>query len=114
MCRFFVVVLFGSERMVLCEVWVLSVLIGIDVFYLICYVVCEDVEIVGVFFYIMEKVVGWLGKVVDCKVVYQFFFDSMLFEYWILFVVVDVLVVLVNVDYQVVGLQDFGKLENYL
>ncbi|MGB3622166.1 MAG: phosphotransferase family protein [Ketobacter sp.] len=104
----------GSERTVLREARVLSALTGTDVPHPICYAVCEDAEIVGAPFYIMEKVAGWSGKVVDRKVVHQPPFDSMPFEYRIPFAVVDALVALANVDYQAVGLQDFGKPENYL
>ena len=104
----------GSEKTVLREARVLAALAGTNVPHPKCYGSCEDPDVVGSPFYIMEKVTGWAGKVVNQKVQHQAPFDQMPYEYRIPFAVVDALVALANVDYQAVGLEGFGKPDNYL
>ncbi|TGD73300.1 phosphotransferase family protein [Mangrovimicrobium sediminis] len=104
----------GSERTVLREARVLTALAGTDVPHPHCYASCDDDSVVGAPFYIMEKVEGWSGQVIDQKVVHPAPFDRMPYEYRIPFAVVDALVALANVDYLAVGLEGFGKPDNYL
>lgn len=104
----------GSEKTVLREAQVLSALSGTNVPHPTCYVSCDDVGVVGAPFYIMEKVPGWSGKVEERKVHHKAPFDLMPYEYRIPFAVVDALVALANVNYQAVGLEGFGKPDNYL
>ncbi|HVL00804.1 MAG TPA: phosphotransferase family protein [Dongiaceae bacterium] len=104
----------GSEKTVLREARVLTALAGTNVPHPKCYGSCEDPEVVGSPFYIMEKVAGWSGKVIEQKVHHQAPFDQMPYEYRIPFAVVDALVALANVDYLAVGLDGFGKPDHYL
>jgi len=104
----------GSERTVLREARVLTALAGTDVPHPECYASCEDAEVVGAPFYVMQKVEGWSGQVIDRKVHHRAPFDRMPYEYRIPYAVVDALVALANVDYKAVGLEDFGKPDNYL
>lgn len=104
----------GSERTVLREARVLSALAGTDVPHPRCHGSCADADVVGAPFYIMEKVAGWSGQVVDRKVQHRAPFDRMPYEYRIPYAVVDALVALANVDHEAVGLGDFGKPGNYL
>lgn len=104
----------GSERTVLREARVLSALNGTDVPHPHCYLACEDEAVAGAPFYLMEKVEGWSGQVIDQKVVHPPPFDKMPYEYRIPFTIVDALTALANVDYKAVGLEGFGKPDNYL
>lgn len=104
----------GSERTVLREARVLSALAGTDVPHPRCYASCADAELIGAPFYVMEKVDGWSGQVVDRKIQHRAPFDRMPYEYRIPFAVVDALVALANVDHEAVGLADFGKPGHYL
>lgn len=104
----------GSEKTVLREARVLSALDGTNVPHPRCYGSCEDVGVIGAPFYVMERVKGWSGKVVDQKVQHQPPFDRMPYEYGLPFAVMDALVALANVDYKAVGLEGFGRPDNYL
>ena len=104
----------GSEKGVLREARVLSALDKTDVPHPRCYGSCEDPGVIGAPFYVMQKVPGWSGKVVNQKMIHQAPFDRMPYEYGIPFAVVDALVKLANVDYKAVGLEGFGKPDNYL
>jgi aminoglycoside phosphotransferase (APT) family kinase protein len=104
----------GSERTVLREARVLAALDGTLVPHPRCFGACEDESVIGAPFYVMERVSGWSGTVIDRKVHHQPPFDRMPFEYGIPFAVADALVALANVDYRVVGLEDFGKPNGFL
>ncbi|CAN7468782.1 phosphotransferase family protein [Phenylobacterium sp. LjRoot219] len=104
----------GSERTVLREARVLAALDGTPAPHPRCYGVCDDDAVIGAPFYVMERVSGWSGKVVDRKVQHQAPFDRMPFEYGIPFAITDALVALANVDYRAVGLGDFGKPDGFL
>lgn len=104
----------GSERTVLREARVLSALDGTDVPHPACHGSCDDDAVIGAPFYVMDKVEGWAAQIVDKKTVHKAPFDAMPYEYRIPYAVMDALVALANVDYQAVGLGDFGKPERYL
>jgi len=104
----------GSEKTVLREARVLSALSGTPVPHPKCYASCADPEVIGAPFYIMELVPGWAAQLRDEKIHYSPPFDRMPYEYGIPFAVVDGLVRLANVDYKAVGLEGFGKPDNFL
>lgn len=104
----------GSERTVLREARVLSALDKTNVPHPRCYGSCDDASVIGAPFYVMERVEGWSGKVIDQKAHHQPPFDGMPYEYGIPFAVMDALIALGNVDYRAVGLDDFGKPDNFL
>jgi aminoglycoside phosphotransferase (APT) family kinase protein len=104
----------GAERTVLREARVLAALDGTPAPHPRCYGACEDESVIGAPFYVMERVGGWSGKVIDRRVHHQPPFDRMPYEYGIPFAIADALVALANVDYQAVGLEGFGKPDRFL
>jgi aminoglycoside phosphotransferase (APT) family kinase protein len=62
----------------------------------------------------MEKVKGWAPNLRDGKIHNQPPFDRMPYVYGLPFAIVDGLIALANVDYRAIGLEDFGKPENFL
>jgi aminoglycoside phosphotransferase (APT) family kinase protein len=104
----------GAEKTMLREAQVLSALDKTNVPHPRCYGSCDDVEVIGACFYVMEQVDGWSGKVVGDKVQHLPPFDKMPYEYGIPFAVVDALVALGNVDHKAVGLENYGKPGNFL
>lgn len=104
----------GSEKTVLREARVLAALRGTRVPHPECYGSCADPAVIGAPFYVMELVQGWAGELRDEKIHNRPPFDKMPYEYGIPFAVVDGLVALANVDYKAIGLDGFGKPDNYL
>jgi aminoglycoside phosphotransferase (APT) family kinase protein len=104
----------GSERTVLREARVLTALNGTPVPHPVCYGACADPGVIGAPFYVMELVEGWPGELRDGKILYRPPFDRPPYGYRIPFAVADALVALANVDYKAVGLEDFGKPDNFL
>lgn len=104
----------GSERTVLREAKLLSALKGTSVPHPKCFVSCDNADVIGAPFYIMEKVKGWSGRIIDQKAHNAPPFDRAPFDYRVPFAIVDGLVELANVDYESVGLSDFGTPENFL
>jgi len=104
----------GAEKGVLREARVLTALNGTDVPHPICYGVCDDPEIIGGRFYVMEMVDGWAPNLRDEKIHNEPPFDRLPYEYGIPFAIVDGLIALANVDYKAVGLEDYGKPGKFL
>ncbi|HEX7750898.1 MAG TPA: phosphotransferase family protein [Novosphingobium sp.] len=104
----------GAEKGVLREARVLTALGGTDVPHPRCYAACEDPAVVGAPFYVMEMVQGWAPNLRDEVIWNQPPFDRMPYKYGIPFAIVDGLIALANVDYEAVGLGDFGKPGNFL
>lgn len=104
----------GSERTVLREARVLTALNGTAVPRPQCYGSCADAEVIGVPFYVMELVPGWVPQLRDGKVYNEPPFDQMPSEYGIPYAMVDGLIALSKVDYKELGLADFGKPDNFL
>jgi aminoglycoside phosphotransferase (APT) family kinase protein len=104
----------GAEKGVLREARVLTALKGTDVPHPTCYGVCDDPEVIGARFYVMEMVDGWAPNLRDEKIHNEPPFDKLPFEYGIPFAIVDGLIALANVDYKAVGLEDYGKPGNFL
>ena len=104
----------GAERTVLREARVLSALDGTNVPHPKTYGACEDASVIGAPFYVMELVEGWAAQIVDGVTTYPAPFDSAPCGYRVPYAVVDALVALANVDYKAIGLEGFGKPDNYL
>lgn len=104
----------NSEKSVLREARVLAALSGTSVPHPHCYGRCEDVSIIGAPFYVMELVDGWAADLRDGVISHRAPFNTSPYEYGIAYAMVDGLVALANIDYVAVGLEGFGKPENYL
>jgi aminoglycoside phosphotransferase (APT) family kinase protein len=104
----------GAERGVLREARILTALVGTDVPHPVCYGACDDASVIGAPFYVMEKVQGWAPNLRDEKIHNQPPFDKMPYVYGIPFAIVDGLIALANVDYQAIGLGDYGKAGRFL
>lgn len=104
----------GSEKTVLREARVLTALRGTAVPRPHCYAACADPEVIGVPFYVMERVEGWAAELRDGRIYHRAPFDQAPDEAGIAFAMVDGLIELAKVDYQAVGLEGFGKPDNYL
>ena len=104
----------GAEKGVLREARVLTALNQTDVPHPHCHGVCDDVEVIGARFYVMEMVEGWAPNLRDGKIHNQPPFDRMPYEYGLPFAIVDGLIALANVDYKAIGLADFGKPGGFL
>lgn len=104
----------GSEKTVLREARVLTALNGTPVPHPHCFGSCDDAEVIGAPFYVMERVQGWAAELRDGHIYHRAPFDGPPGEYGIGYAMVDGLIALANVDYQALGLEGFGKPENYL
>jgi aminoglycoside phosphotransferase (APT) family kinase protein len=104
----------GAEKGVLREARVLTALNDTEVPTPVCYGACEDTSVIGGCFYVMEMVDGWAPNLRDEKIHNEPPFDRMPYEYGIAYAIVGGLTLLANVDYQAVGLEDFGKPGNFL
>lgn len=104
----------GAERGVMREARVLTALNQTDVPHPICHGTCEDPEVIGMPFYVMEKVNGWAGNLRGEQIINEPPFDRMPYEYGLAYAIVGGLVQLANVDYKTIGLETFGKPVNFL
>ena len=104
----------GSEKTVLREARVLTALNGTPVPHPVCHGSCADPGVIGAPFYVMEKIDGWAAEIHDEHIYHKAPFDQAPYEYGVPFAMVDGLIALANVDYQAVGLEGFGKPDNYL
>ncbi|AYJ85418.1 phosphotransferase family protein (plasmid) [Sphingomonas paeninsulae] len=104
----------GSEKTVMREARVLTALNGTPVPHPVCRGSCSDTEVIGAPFYVMDMVEGWAATIIDEHIYHKAPFDKPPFEYGIAYAMVDGLVALANVDYKAVGLEGFGKPDNYL
>ena len=104
----------GSEKSVLREAHVLTALNGTDVPHPICHGSCEDPQVIGAPFYVMELVEGWPADLTDGKIHDRPPFDEPPHAREVPFAMVDGLIALANVDYKAVGLEDFGRPDNFL
>jgi len=104
----------GAEKGVLREARVLTALNQTDVPHPHCYGSCEDPEVIGRPFYVMQMVDGWAPNLRDEKIHNEPPFDKLPYVYRLPFAIVDGLVALANVDCEAVGLGDFGKPGKFL
>jgi len=104
----------GAEKGVLREARVLTALNQTEVPHPHCYGFCEDPDVIGRPFYVMQKVDGWAPNLRDEKIYNEPPFDKLPYVYGIPFAIVDGLVALANVDHEAIGLGDFGKPGKFL
>jgi aminoglycoside phosphotransferase (APT) family kinase protein len=104
----------GAEKGVLREARILTALNQTDVPHPICYGSEADTSVVGSPFYVMEMVDGWAPNLRDEKIYNESPFDDMPYAYGVPFAIVDGLIKLANVDYKAIGLEDYGKPDNFL
>jgi aminoglycoside phosphotransferase (APT) family kinase protein len=104
----------GSERTVLREARVLTALNGTAVPHPHCHGSYDDPALIGAPFYVMERVEGWAAELRDERIFHRSPFDKAPDEAAIAYAMVDGLVALANVDYQAIGLEGFGKPDNFL
>ncbi|MEJ6009876.1 phosphotransferase family protein [Novosphingobium aquae] len=104
----------GAEKGVLREARILTALGQTDVPHPRCYGSCDDPEVIGGRFYVMEMVKGWAPNLRDEKIFNEPPFDRMPYIYGIPFAIVDGLIKLANVDHEAIGLGDYGKPGKFL
>lgn len=104
----------GSEKSVLREARVLTALNGTAVPHPMCHGSCADTAVIGAPFYVMELVEGWPAALTDGKIDDRPPFDKPPHAREVPFAMVDGLITLANVDYKAVGLEDFGRPDNFL
>ena len=104
----------GSDKGVLREARVLTALNGTPVPHPHCFASCADPDVIGAPFYVMGRVEGWAAELRDERIYHRAPFDRAPSEYGIAYAMVDGLVALANVDYRAVGLEGFGKPDNFL
>lgn len=104
----------GAEKGVLREARILSALTGTNVPHPHCFGVCDDISILGAPFFVMEMVDGWAPNLRDEKIHNQSPFDKPPYIYGLPFAIVDGLITLANLDYQAIGLEGFGRPDNFL
>jgi aminoglycoside phosphotransferase (APT) family kinase protein len=104
----------GSAKTVLREARVLTALNGTDVPHPHCHAACADPEVIGAPFCVMERVAGWAAELRDGRIYHRAPFDQAPDEAGIAYAMVDGLIELARIDHRSVGLEDFGKPDNYL
>jgi aminoglycoside phosphotransferase (APT) family kinase protein len=104
----------GAEKGVLREARVLTALRDTEVPTPYYFGSCADPEVIGSPFYVMEKVDGWAPNLRGERIYNEPPFDRMPYEYGIAYAIVGGLALLANVDYKAVGLEDFGKPDNFM
>jgi aminoglycoside phosphotransferase (APT) family kinase protein len=104
----------GSDKTILREARVLTALNDTAVPHPHCYGLCDDPDVIGAPFYVMERVDGWAAELRDGRIYHRAPFDKAPREYGIAYAMVDGLIALANVDYIAAGLADFGKPDNFL
>ena len=104
----------NSEKAILREARVLQALNGTPVPHPHCYGSCADDAVIGAPFYVMDRVPGWAAQLRGGRIHHLAPFDKPPYEYGIAYAMVDGLIALANVDYKAVGLEGFGKPDNFL
>ncbi len=99
----------GAEKGVLREARILTALKGTDVPHPECHGACDDPQVIGAPFYVMDMVDGWAPNLRDEKIHSLPPFDTLPYAYGIPFAIVDGLIKLANVDHEAIGLGDYGK-----
>jgi aminoglycoside phosphotransferase (APT) family kinase protein len=104
----------GAERGVLREARILTALNQTDVPHPHCHAACDDAALIGGCFYVMDMVDGWAPNLRDEAIHNRPPFDALPYIYGIPYAIVDGLIKLANVDYEAIGLGDFGKPGKFL
>jgi aminoglycoside phosphotransferase (APT) family kinase protein len=99
---------------VLREARVLTALNGTAVPHPFCHAACADPGVIGAPFYVMELVPGWAAELREETIHNAAPFNVPPSEYGVAYAMIDGLIALANVDYRAVGLQDFGRPDNFL
>jgi aminoglycoside phosphotransferase (APT) family kinase protein len=104
----------GSSRTMMREAQMLRALKGTAVPHPRFYGLCEDTEVIGAPFYVMERVHGWAATVGFDNFSYPPPFDRGPNQFQIGYALTDGLAALAAVDYTAVGLENFGNPEGFL
>ncbi len=104
----------GSSKTVQREATVLSALTGSEVPIPQVYGKCFDKDVIGDCFYVMERVDGWSPELNNRKCLFEPPFDAPPHNAGLAHAMIDGLVALAGVNYQAVGLTDFGKPDGFL
>jgi aminoglycoside phosphotransferase (APT) family kinase protein len=104
----------GSEKSIMREARVLVALNQTDVPHPYCYGSCDDPDVIGAPFYVMQLIPGWAAELRDMQIHDPAPFDKPPHAWGVPMAMVDGLIALANVDYKAVGLGDFGKPDNFL
>lgn len=104
----------GSGKSVMREARVLTALRGTAVPHPYCHGSCADADVIGAPFYVMDLVDGWPADLTDGRIHDRPPFDTPPHAREVPFAMVDGLIALANVDYIAVGLEDFGRPDNFL
>ena len=104
----------GAEKGVLREARILTALGRTEVPHPACHGSCDDSAVIGAPFYVMDMVDGWAPNLRDEKIHNAPPFDRMPYIYGLPFAILDGLIALANVDYQAIGLEGYGKPDNFL
>jgi len=76
---------------------------------------CPDPGVIGVPFYIMDKVDGWAATITEQnETLYVPRFDGGADQHYLGYAMVDGMIAMANLDYQAAGLQNFGKPDGFL
>jgi aminoglycoside phosphotransferase (APT) family kinase protein len=93
---------------------VLTALHGTDVPHPECLGSCADEAILGAPFYVTEALSGWSGELHNGRIHHRAPFDGLPHGPGLAYAIADGLVALANTDYKAIGLEDFGKPDNFL
>jgi len=104
----------GSEKAIMREAWILQALNDTPVPHPRCHGGCKDGSVVGAPFYEIDRVPGWAAQIRDQRIHHNPPFDKPPYEYGITYAMTDGLIALANVDYKAVGLEGYGKPDNFL
>jgi aminoglycoside phosphotransferase (APT) family kinase protein len=76
---------------------------------------CADPQVIGVPFYIMDKIDGWAATITEQnETLYPPAFDRGADQHYLGYAMIDGLAAMANVDYEAIGLGGFGKPEAFL
>jgi aminoglycoside phosphotransferase (APT) family kinase protein len=104
----------GSDRAMMREARMLRALAGTNVPHPYLHAACDDASVIGASFYIMAKVEGWSATLCKDDCLYPASFDDAAGRHELGFALADGLIELSGVDYQAVGLGDFGNPAEFL
>jgi aminoglycoside phosphotransferase (APT) family kinase protein len=104
----------GSADAMMREARILRALKDTDVPHPRLYAACDDLDVIGTSFYVMEAVQGWCGKLTQTDCLYEPPFDKGPDRHALGYALADGLVALSKVDYRAVGLEGFGQPDGFL
>lgn len=104
----------GSVKAIEREGQLLTALGGTSVPHPRLYGMCTDSSVIGSSFYVMDRVEGWAPELNIRVTKFQPPFDEMAHKRGLSYAMIDGLIELANVDYQAVGLGNFGKPAGFL